>query len=113
MSRSYKLLLSTGGDHSLVSMADDPFFVRTVADLTTNEKEKEQTEHKIKAGEAHQRENGIAVAHHFAVAVARVKKAVDQPRLTSQFRRHPAQSVSNVRKGKCQHQHPEQPGAGF
>src|SRR5215831_3947095 len=113
MSRSYKLLLSTGGDHCLVSMADDPFFLGAVADLTTNEKEKEQTEHKIKAGEAHQRENGVTVAHHFAVAVARVKKAVDQPWLTSQFGRHPAQSIGNVRKGKCQHQHPEQRGAGF
>src|SRR6516164_370966 len=113
MSRSYKLLLSTAADASFVPTADDPFFVWPVADLTTKEKEKEQAEHKIKAGEAHQRKNGVAVAHHFAVAVARVKKAVDQPWLTSQFGRHPAQSVSNVRKGKCQHQHPEQPGAGF
>src|ERR1700722_1511326 len=102
MSRSYKVLLSTAGNH---------FFVRTVADLTTDQKEKEQTEDKIKAGEANQREDSVAVAHHFAVAVACVKKAVDQPWLTSKFGRHPAQRVGDVRKGECQHQHPEQPGA--
>src|SRR5262245_21717187 len=103
MSRSYKRLLFAAGNQ---------LFARTVADLTTDQKEKEQTEHKIQADEANQRENGVAVAHHFTVAVAREKKAVDQPWLTSQFGRHPAQCVSDVWKGKRQHQHPEQPGAG-
>src|SRR5260370_10861690 len=104
MSRSYKRLLSAAGKR---------FFVRTVGALTTDQKEKEPTENKIEPGETNQRENGVAVGHHFTVAVARVKKAVDQPWLTSQFGRHPAQCVSDVRKGKRQHQHPEQHGAGF
>ena len=84
-----------------------------MADLTTDQVKKEQTEYKIETDEANQRENRVAVAHHFAVAVARVKKAVDEPWLATQFGRHPAQGVGDVRKGKRQHQYPEQPGAGF
>src|ERR1017187_10639935 len=98
MSRSYKVLLCPTGDH---------FFIRTVGDLTTDQKEKKQAEHKIQAGETNHCENSVAITHHFAVAVSRVKKAVDQPWLTSQFCRHPAQCVGNVGKGECQHQHPE------
>src|SRR6516164_7529111 len=61
----------------LLSGADDHCFVRTAADLTTLQKKKEQTEHKIDADEANQRKNCAAAAHHFAVAVARLKNAVD------------------------------------
>src|SRR5262245_21645303 len=101
MSRSYEGLLSRPDSH---------FFVRAVADLTTDQNEKKQAEHKIKADEAKQGENGVAVAHYLAVAVARVKEAVDQPWLASQFGSHPAQCIGNVWIGKRQHQHPQQPG---
>src|SRR6266404_4708039 len=104
MSRSWKGHFATAGNR---------FLVRTTADLTTDQKEKEQAEHEVKAGEAKQREKGGAIAHHFAVAVARAKEAVDQPRLASQFGCHPAQGVGDVRKGECQHEHPEKRGAGF
>ena len=68
MSRSYKRLLSAVGNH---------FFVRAVLDLTTYKIEKQQAEHEIQAGKANQCEDGVAVAHHFALAVARAKKAID------------------------------------
>ena len=106
MSRSYQHLLSHARQLQLLSFG-------TVADLATDQAEKEQTEHKIEAGEADQREDRVAAAHYFAVAIARAKQSVDQPRLASQFGGHPTQSVGDVGKGKRQHQHPEQPGAGF
>src|SRR5262245_22422434 len=93
----------------LLSTAGDLCFVRTAVNLTTLQKEKKQTEHKIQPDEANQCEDRVAVAHYFAVAFARRKNAVDQPRLTPQFGSHPSQGVGNVRKRKCQHQHPEQP----
>src|SRR6267154_1694889 len=101
----------------LVRTAGDPaansFFVRPVADLTTDQKEKEQTENKIETDKTNQREDSVAVTHDFAVAVARPKEAVDQPGLPAQFGRHPPQCVGDVRKGKRQHQYPQQRGAGF
>src|SRR5580658_6787113 len=66
------------------------FLIRTVADLAPDQIQKEQTEDKIQAGKAHQSKNGVAAADDFAVSVARAKKAVDEPGLTSQLRRHPA-----------------------
>src|SRR5258705_8649005 len=97
MPQSYERLLSAAGNH----------FFRTVAYLPADEIEKEQTEYKIETGETNQRKNGVAITHHFAVAVSRVKETVDQPRLTSQFCCHPTQRVGDVRKGKREHQHPK------
>ena len=79
-------------------MAGESFVVGTVADLTAGEIEKKQAEHKVQSREADQRENRVAIAHDFAVPVARVKKAIDQPWLSAQFGRYPAQRVSDVGK---------------
>ena len=42
----------------------------SVTDLATDQNQKQQTEHKIKADEADQREHRVAAADDFAVAVA-------------------------------------------
>src|SRR6266852_5137969 len=104
MSRSPRWLLCTAGNRQ---------FVGTLTDLTAEQEEKEQTEYEIETREADQREDGGAAAHHLAVAVARVKETMDQPWLTSEFGSHPAQRIGDVRIRECQHQHPEQPRAGF
>src|SRR5215510_3444668 len=82
-------------------------------EFPTSQIQEEQTEHKIESGETNQRENRVAIAHHFAVAVTGVKEAVDQPWLASQFRSHPPQDVRDVREGKCEHQNPKQPAGGL
>src|ERR1700756_1704733 len=92
---------------------ENQFVFRTVPDLTSNQIEKDQTQHKVKADEAYQRENSVPASHYFAVAVAGVKKPVNQPRLTTEFSCHPAHCVGNVRKGKGQQKRPQQPAAGF
>src|SRR6516164_7814662 len=84
--------------------ARDQHFVRPAVELTTDQEEKEQTEHEIETDKADQREDRVAVAHHLAVAVARVEQAVDEPRLASELGRHPSERVSDVRKGERQHQ---------
>src|SRR5713101_1197068 len=91
--RSGNRWFSIPGNHLLARTAGDPaannnFFVRPVADLTTDQKEEEQPEKKIETDKANQGENSIAVAHDFAVAVARSKEAVDQPGLPAKFGRH-------------------------
>src|SRR6516164_190853 len=60
-----------------LSTAENHCFVRTAADLTTLEKKKKQTEHNVQADEANQRKDCVAAAHYLAVAVARLKNAVD------------------------------------
>src|ERR1700751_2405742 len=92
---------------------ENQFFFRTVPALASDQIEKEQTQHKVKADEAYQRENSVPAIHYFAVAVTGVKKPIDQPRLTTEFSCHPAYCVGDVRKRKRQHQRPEQPAAGF
>src|SRR5882762_7804056 len=91
---------SIPGNHFPVRTARSPaannnFFVRPVADLTTDQKEKKQTENKIETDKANQREDSVAVAHDFAVSIARPKEAVDQPGLPTQFGRHPSQRVGD------------------
>src|ERR1700739_1700427 len=109
------MLLCRPDDHfsAVGPGVENQFVFRTVPDLTSNQIEKEQTQHKVKADEAYQRENSVPAIHDFAVAVAGVKEPVDQPRLTTEFSCHPAHDVADVRKRKRQHQHPEQPGARF
>ena len=87
--------------------------IGSMTDLASDQNQKQQTEHKIKADEADQREHHVTAADDFAVAVARAKKAVDQPGLASQFRGHPTQRVGDVGEWEGEHQHPEQSGAGF
>src|SRR6478672_1544238 len=84
-------LFAFDGNHCLI---------RTAADFTTGEVEKQQPEHKIKTSEADQRKNDIAVVYDFAVALVGMKKTIDQPRLASQFGSHPPQCVGDVRKRK-------------
>src|SRR6266478_7234532 len=99
--RSGNRWFSIPGNHFLVRTAGDPaandnFFVRPVADLTTDQKEKEQTENKIETTKPNKREDNVAVTHDFAVSIARPKEAVDQPGLPAQFGRHPSQCVGDV-----------------
>src|SRR5271170_3781265 len=104
MPRSYGRLLSVYGRYGVTG---------SVTDLATDQKQKQQTEHRIEADEADQREHRVADANDFAIAVGCTKETVDQPGLASQLRRHPPQRVGEVRKWKREHQHPEQAGAGF
>src|SRR5438552_2690612 len=100
MSRSYRRLLSMPGQYGVTG---------SVTDLATYQKQKQHTEHKVKADKADQREQRIAAANYFAVAIGCAKKTIDQPGLASQLRRHPPQRVGDVGKWECKHQHPEQP----
>src|SRR5262249_35004257 len=104
MSRSYRRLLSLYGRYGVTG---------SVTDLATDQNQKQQTEHKIEVDEADQSEHRVAAADYSAIAVRRVKETVDQPGLASQLRRHPPQRVGEVGKWEREHQHPEQPAAGF
>src|SRR5262249_50876331 len=104
MSRSWRRLLSLFGWQGVTG---------SVTDLATDQSQKQQTEHKIEAGEADQGEHRVAATDYSAITVRRAKETVDQPGLASQLRRHPSQSVGDVGKGEREHQHPEQPAAGF
>src|SRR4029079_4036027 len=85
----------------------------SVTELATDQSQKQHAEHKVKADKADQREQRIAVANYFAVAIGCAQKTIDQPGLASQLCRHPAQRVGDVWKWECKHQHPEQPCAGL
>src|SRR5262249_33496367 len=84
----------------------------TVGNFASSQIQEEQAEHEIKPHKANQGENRVAVAYHFAVAIAGVKQTIDEPWLTSQFRGHPAQNVGDVGVGKGQQQNPQHPVGG-
>ena len=86
--------------------------IGAMRNFTPDEEEEEQAEDKIKADPADEREDDVAVGHHFAVAVARVENAVNDPRLAAELGGHPAERVGDVGKRKRQHQHPEQGAVG-
>src|ERR1700761_2737070 len=106
------LLLYPSCDDACTAV-DQCFFVRTLGDLAADHEQEKQTENEVETNESNQGEDSIAVTYNFAVAVAGVKEAIGQPRLTSQLRCHPANGISDVWEWKCEHQHPKQPCAGL
>src|SRR5665213_1597478 len=80
----------------------------TVCDFARDQKQKQHAQHEIKSGETDEREQNIAAAHDIADALAGVQNVKNNPRLPSQFRRHPTRRRGDVRKRKRQHQCPQQ-----
>src|SRR6187402_2873177 len=81
--------------------------LRAVRKLAAHEKQKYEPQHEVQSREANQRKERIARADTLAVAVRSAKQAVDQPRLTTELRRHPARGRGDVRKWEGQHQDPQ------
>src|SRR3954452_623746 len=92
MRRSYEHRLSLRFRNN----CGDSWLFRTFCNFATGQGEKKQTEHEVETGESNQRENRVTVADDFTVAIAGVKQSVDQPRLASQFGRHPTERVGDV-----------------
>src|ERR1700733_6505608 len=86
--------------------------VRAPSNLATGQIEEQEIENKGEADKTNQCKRRVTVTDHLAVAFARAKNVVDQPRLTAKFCRHPAQSIGNVGKWECQQNYPEQPSGG-
>src|SRR5438477_10698025 len=104
MPRSYRRLLSLYGRYGVT---------RSVTDLAADEKQKQKTEHKIESDEADQGEYGVAAADDFAIAVRAPKEPVDQLGLAAHLRRRPPQRAGDEVYWEREHQHAQQPGAGF
>src|SRR6185295_16910126 len=82
-------------------------------DLASHEREVEHAEDEIETGEPDEREDGAALAHDMAGAVAGTEQAVHEPRLAAELRGHPAHGFGDERERKREHEGPEQAAAGF
>ena len=80
-----------------------------VRDLAHDQVQEQAAEHDVDAGEPQQGEDRLAAVHQVAGAVAGAHEPVDEPRLASQLRGHPARRGGDVGEGKGQHQNPQQP----
>src|SRR5262249_32824001 len=75
--------------------------------LATHQSDKQQAKHEVQADESDERKHRIAAADDLAMAVRCAEETINQPRLASQFGRHPAQRVREVRKWKRKYEHPQ------
>jgi hypothetical protein len=82
MPQSYERLLSIDGQllgttNPLVWTIGNQFTLRPAVNLASGQEENQHTEHEVEAYKSDQREDCVSAADHFAIAVPRVKEAVD------------------------------------
>ena len=88
---------------------DQIIFVRPVLDFIIEQVDEHGEQQKIDEREHDQRREDDVCLHHFGKAFGRAHDSINEPRLTSDFRREPSKLVGELRAEDRKDENPEHP----